>query len=95
MNRTAVWTRANLAAALALCVGNCDNIPGYYTYRAEVGYYQDGQQTWYVGTDRSYDECMSEARSRFNAFNTPDNPKRAFSWACRKMRGETFESRVR
>lgn len=78
-----------------LTLTGCDNIPGHYTYRAEVGYYEGGKEVWFVGSDKGYDACISEAQSRFNSLNTPDNPKRAFSWACRKMRGESFEMRVR
>lgn len=65
-----------------------------YTYRAEVGYYSEGQRTWYVGSDKSKDECISEATSRFNSLNA-EHSGRAFSWACRKMDGEQFLDRVR
>lgn len=65
-----------------------------YTYRAEVGYYNGGAQAWYVGSDTSYDSCMSEARGLFNSYNV-QSPNRAFSWACRKMQGESFLDRVR
>jgi hypothetical protein len=65
-----------------------------YTYRAEIGYYLNGEQAWFVGSDKTYDECMSEAISRFNSINV-DHPRRAFSWACRKMQGEQFLDRVR
>ncbi|RQH12461.1 hypothetical protein [Bradyrhizobium sp. RP6] len=65
-----------------------------YTYRAEVGYYNGGAQAWYVGNDTSFDSCISEAQAMFNSYNTP-KPNRAFSWACRKMQGESFLERVR
>jgi hypothetical protein len=65
-----------------------------YTYRAEVGYYQDGQQTWFVGPDQDYEGCIAEARGRFTGINIA-SPNRAFSWACRKMQGERFLERVR
>jgi hypothetical protein len=65
-----------------------------YTYRAEVGYYQNGQQTWYVGSDTTHDQCISDATWRFNSINA-EHPRRAFSWACRKMQGERFLDRVR
>lgn len=86
--------------AMACCgvfgsLAGCDYLPSYYTYRAEVGYYEGSQERWYVGSDKSYDACISEATSYFNSLNTPSNPKRAFSWACRKMRGEEFLDRVR
>ncbi len=64
------------------------------TYRAEVGYYRGLQHEWYVGADKTREECQSEAISRFRALNA-ESPGRAFSWACRKMEGETFVSRVR
>jgi hypothetical protein len=67
---------------------------GGYTYRAEVGYYENGQQAWFVGGDLPYDRCIDEARSRFDAMNR-QSPKRAFSWACRKMQGDQFLDRVR
>jgi hypothetical protein len=47
-----------------------------------------------VGADKSYDACMSEAIAYYNELNR-DHPKRAFSWACRKMQGENFLDRVR
>ena len=65
-----------------------------YTYRAEVGYYQNAAQAWFVGEDKTYDECISEATWRYNSINS-QHPDRAFSWACRKMRGEDFLDRVR
>ena len=87
--------RGAIVCVLACLVGACDMLPGSYTYKAEVGYYNDGKETWYVGEDKSYDACMSEARSYFASLNTPSNPKRAFSWACRKMQGDSFLERVR
>jgi hypothetical protein len=65
-----------------------------YTYRAEVGYYEGNYQQWFVGNDKTRDECQAEAISRFNSINARD-PSRAFSWACRKMKGERFLERVR
>jgi hypothetical protein len=65
-----------------------------YTYRAEVGYYESGQQAWYVGADKTREACTSEAVDMFNSFNA-QSPNRAFSWACRKMQGERFLERVR
>jgi hypothetical protein len=65
-----------------------------FTYRAEVGYYLNGQQAWFVGADKTYDDCMSEATWRYNSINA-EHPRRAFSWACRKMQGERFLERVR
>lgn len=67
------------------------------TYRAEVGYYEGTQQAWFVGSDKSREECTEEAARRFNAMNTGPlgKPGRAFSWACRKMQGENFLERVR
>lgn len=68
-----------------------------YTYRAEVGYYEGTRQEWFVGSDRTHEECTSEAIRRFNAMNTPPlgKPGRAFSWACRKMQGDKFLERLR
>lgn len=68
-----------------------------YTYRAEIGYYEADRQEWFVGSDKSREECTSEAIRRFNAMNTPPlgKPGRAFSWACRKMQGDKFMERVR
>jgi hypothetical protein len=65
-----------------------------YTYRAEVGYHQGTEQLWFVGGDKSRDECTSEAIGRYNALNA-QSPGRAFSWACRKMQGDRFLERVR
>lgn len=66
-----------------------------YTYRAEVGYYSGLKHEWFVGSDRrTHEECAEEAIWRFNSMNR-ESPGRAFSWACRKMRGESFEGRVR
>jgi hypothetical protein len=66
-----------------------------HTYRAEVGYYLNGEEeAWFVGVDKTYDRCMSEAASRYNSINA-EHPRRAFSWACRKMQGERFLARVR
>lgn len=65
-----------------------------YTYRAEVGYYLNDQKTWYVGSDKSYDDCISEAIGRYRSLNA-EHAGRAFSWACRKMQGEDFLDRVR
>jgi hypothetical protein len=77
--------------AAALLISGCWQ---GYTYRAEVGYYEGGEQRWYVGPDQSRDECQSSAINRFNALNR-ESPGRAFSWACRKMQGERFLERVR
>jgi hypothetical protein len=76
-------------------LGGCDYLPGYYTYNAEVGYYEGGQQKWYIGSAKSYDGCIAEAASYFDSLKSPSNPKRAFTWACRKMRGEEFLDRVK
>ena len=76
-------------------LGGCDYLPGYYTYKAEVGYYEGGQQKWYIGSAKSYSECIAEATSYFDSLKTPSNPKRAFTWSCRKMRGEEFLDRVK
>jgi hypothetical protein len=65
-----------------------------YTYRAEVGYYVGDRQNWYVGNDKSRDDCQSEAIAIYNNYNR-EKPGRAFSWACRKMKGEQFLERVR
>ena len=57
----------------------CDYVPpflGGYTYRAEVGYYEDGKQTWFVGIDKSRDACISEATARYNSINAA-SPRRA------------------
>jgi hypothetical protein len=89
-----LWRGGPVVLLAAIACG-CDYVPGYYTYRAEVGYYQNGQQAWYVGSDKSYDACISEARNYFASLNTSANPNRAFSWACRKMHGEEFLDRVR
>jgi hypothetical protein len=80
---------------LASILGGCNMLAGGYTYKAGVGYFNDGKETWYMGDNKSYDACMSEARSYFASLNTPSNPKRAFSWACRKMQGDSFLERVR
>jgi|GEM_PF-5140095 len=65
-----------------------------YTYKAEVGYYRGSQQDWYVGSDKTREACTSEAVSLYNSYNR-ESPGRAFSWACRKMKGEQFLERVR
>ena len=65
-----------------------------HTYRAEVGYMNGEEEVWFVGVDKTYDQCMSEAASRYNSINA-EHPRRAFSWACRKMQGERFLKRVR
>jgi hypothetical protein len=65
-----------------------------YTYRSEVGYYLEGQPTWYVGIDTTRDKCTSEAIHLYNSVNA-ERLNRAFSWACRKMQGEKFLERVR
>jgi len=65
-----------------------------YTYRAEVGYYENGEKTWYVGKDKSRDACTTEAAAMYASLNAR-NQNRAFSWACRKMQGEEFLDRVR
>ena len=80
-------------AIIAPLVAGCD-VPGVYSYRAEVGYYNGDSQAWYVGTDKSYGDCISEAIGYYNRLNT-NNSGRAFSWACRKMQGENFLDRVR
>lgn len=64
-----------------------------YTYRAEVGYYQNGAQNWFVGDDKSQEACKSEALARFSELNRPQG--RAFTWSCRKMQGDNFLDRVR
>jgi hypothetical protein len=66
----------------------------FYTYRAEVGYYEGTEQRWYVGSDKSRDDCTSEAIGLYNSLNARSQG-RAFSWACRKMNGERFLERVR
>ena len=73
----------------------CDNVPaglGGYTYRAEVGYYENDRETWFVGTDKSVSECQSEAVARFNTINR-ESPKRDFSWACRCGRSAVLSER--
>lgn len=64
-----------------------------YTYRAEVGYYQDGYMVWHVGSDKSYDACIAEAKAVFSSYNT-ERPGRAFAWSCRRMQGERFIDRI-
>lgn len=98
MNRTGRRT-VRLTSILAVLgavpgLAGCDYLPGYYAYRAEVGYHDGPQDAWYVGQSTSYDACISEATSYFNRMNAA-TPTRAFSWACRKMRGEEFLGRVR
>lgn len=81
----------------AITMAACDQIPatlGGYTYRAEVGYYEGDKQTWFVGSDKSREACISEAISRYNSINAASQG-RAFSWACRQMQGENFLDRVR
>jgi hypothetical protein len=80
-------------AAMSPLLAACD-VPGVYTYRAEVGYYQGSEQRWFVGSDKSYDACLSEAAAYFNNLNR-EHAGRAFSWACRRMRGEDVLARVR
>ena len=65
-----------------------------YTYRAEVGYFEGAEQRWFVGSDKSRDDCQTEAINRYNALNR-ESPGRAFSWACRQMSGDQFITRVR
>jgi hypothetical protein len=88
-----------MGLAIAIYMGwiGSDYLPswaGGYTYKAEVGYYQDGTQAWFVGENTSREKCIQEAVMRFNSLNN-QNPKRAFSWACRKMQGDNFLERVR
>lgn len=75
-------------------LAGCDSMmPAQYV--PEVGYYQDGREMWWVGERyRSKDECVRLAAARFNAING-QSPRRAFSWACRVMKGDKFESRTR
>lgn len=66
-----------------------------YTYKPEVGYYQDGEQVWFVGSDVvDKEQCVSHAIAVYNNFNR-ESSRRAFSWACRKMQGDRFLDRVR
>jgi hypothetical protein len=65
-----------------------------HTYRAEVGYFQGSERTWYVGRDKSREACTAEATALYNSYNR-ESPGRAFSWACRKMQGDRFLDRVR
>jgi len=65
-----------------------------YTYRAEVGYHYGSRQDWYVGPDQSLEDCRQHALSMYHSKNS-DSPRRAFSWACRKMQGDSFLERVR
>ncbi len=74
-------------------LGGCDRLASY-TYRVEVGYYEDGKQVWHVGDDKTREACTSEAIGMFNSLNAR-SAGRAFSWACRKMNGEQFLERVR
>jgi hypothetical protein len=86
-----------LGFTAVLMLTACDNVPsslGGYTYRAEIGYYEGDKQTWFVGTDKSREACISEAISRYSSINAA-SPRRAFSWACRQMQGEEFLDRVR
>ena len=50
-------------------------------------------EAWYLRAGKSYDDCIAEAI----VYYTDKTPiiQRAFSWACRKMRGENFLDRVR
>jgi hypothetical protein len=80
---------------VGVALGGCDYLPGYYTYKAEVGYYEGGQQKWYIGSAKSYNDCIAEATSYFDSLKSPSNPKRAFTWSCRKMRGEEILDRVK
>ena len=41
--------RGAIVCVITCIVGACDMLPGSYTYKAEVGYYNDGKETWYVG----------------------------------------------
>jgi hypothetical protein len=86
-----------IAVALASALTGCDQVSdavGIYKYRAEVGYYENDKEVWFVGEDKSRDACVSEAITRYNSINAA-SPRRAFSWACRKMQGERFLDRVR
>jgi hypothetical protein len=83
-----------IVGAIALWFFGWPTFLSAYTYKAEVGYYEGKSQAWYVGNDTTYDKCMSEARNLYNAYNAK-SPNRAFSWACRKMQGDSFLERVR
>jgi hypothetical protein len=86
-----------LGAALGVVLTGCDQLPsavGGYTYRAEVGYYEGTQQAWYVGRDKSREDCVAEATGLYNQYNA-QSKGRAFSWACRQMQGDKFLDRVR
>jgi hypothetical protein len=86
-----------LLAGASITLAACDKLPaslGGYTYRAEVGYREGQEEKWFVGSDRTREECTSEATAYFNRLNS-QSPGRAFSWACRKMKGENFLDRVR
>jgi hypothetical protein len=64
-------------------------------YMAEVGYYDNNRQAWFVGErTKSLDACILEAQARYAGYNR-NSPGRAFSWACRVMRGERFLDRTR
>ena len=83
-----------ILAAVGLWIYGWPEFLTKYTYRAEVGYYEGDKQAWYVGPDKSYDACISEAQGVFSNYNAK-SPNRAFSWSCRKMQGESFLERVR
>ncbi len=64
-------------------------------YIPEIGYHQGERQVWETGERyRSKDECVRRAIGRYNEINA-QSPRRAFSWACRVMKGDAFESRTR
>jgi hypothetical protein len=83
-----------LAALAVVSLSACDVVkPAEYV--PEVGYRQGSAEAWWIGGRyRTKEECASQAVARFNAINA-ESRGRAFSWACRVMRGEKFESRVR
>lgn len=86
--------RLTVVATASLALLACDAlIPPQYI--PEVGYREGTREVWWLG-DRywSKQECVRVALAQFNIINT-QSPRRAFSWACRVMRGETFESRTR
>ena len=76
-----------LVGALSACGQGKD-------YRAEVGYHDGNKEEWWFGSDTTRENCTAEAIGKYNQLNAL-SPKRAFSWACLRVKGSRVLGRVR
>jgi hypothetical protein len=86
--------RGFLMVSVCFGLGACDVLTRT-EYIPEVGYREGEREIWWLGErTRSKEDCVRAAAGKFNAINN-DSSRRAFSWACRVMKGESFEERTR